>query len=70
MAIGVVGGVVLNSGVFALAHATELVYGDDPSVAVWDTEKMRKHIINSVERMVMYCLFRNLEDVELDYGVL
>ncbi len=38
-----------DCGVFALAHATELVYGDDPSVAVWDTEKMRKHIINSVE---------------------
>lgn len=38
-----------DCGVFSLAYATELAYWGDPSVVVWDSDKMRQHIIDSVK---------------------
>ena len=38
-----------DCGVFAIAGATELVYGKDPVVSYWDVTRMRSHLINCIE---------------------
>ena len=38
-----------DCGVFALANATELMYGYDPARCQWKTDEMRKHLIDCFE---------------------
>ena len=39
-----------DCGVYALAYAMEIAAGYDPSSAVLDNDRMRKHLIHCFER--------------------
>ena len=40
----------VDCGVFALANATELLFGEDPAKAVWDVGRMRPHLLQCLEK--------------------
>ena len=44
-----------DCGVFAIAGATELVYGKDPVLSYWDVTRMRSHLINCIEARTIEC---------------
>ena len=44
---------LFDCGVYALAFATELACGFDPAVCVWDSEKMRNHLLLCLENGAM-----------------
>ena len=45
-----------DCGVYALAFATELAHGSDPSNFIWDTSKMRSHIVSCILRKKWLCV--------------
>ena len=44
-----------DCGLFALACATDLVYGRDPFLSYWNTKVMRPHLIKCLETKKMTC---------------
>lgn len=38
-----------DCGLHAIANATELIYGRDPAKCLWDTERMRSHLLACLE---------------------
>ena len=36
----------VDCGLFALAFATSLAFGDDPCLTVYDSSKLRQHLVN------------------------
>ncbi len=46
-----------DCGAYALAYATELACGEDPSIMIWDTSKMRKHITDSEKNEYVLATF-------------
>ena len=44
----------VDSGVFALAYATSLAFGENPSLYSYNMPLMRKHLVNFLEKKMMY----------------
>ena len=40
-------------GIFAIAYATELVYGSNPSICVFDQSEMRNHLLDCLQKREM-----------------
>ena len=42
-----------DCGLFAIASATELVFGVDPAICSWDCTRMRPHLLSCLEKGIM-----------------
>ena len=44
----------VDCGVFAIAYATSLVFGENPTLCSYNVPLMRQHLVNCLEKEMMY----------------
>ena len=44
----------VDRGVFAVAYATSLAFGENPSLCSYSVPLMRQHLVNCLEKEMMY----------------